>query len=179
MSLLLPNVFLIYATCENGVIGKDGGIPWRSPQDFQWFKRTTVLSTVIMGRKTWESLPHGALPNRDNYVISRNPEYVAEGATVLPLLYDAIVESKRKFPTKEIYVIGGKALLEEAARLATAAYVSRIGVHTEVTDTCVLAPVLPEHHVTKTLNIFEGDDKYPSLSVDFISFDLSLNTNLK
>lgn len=85
--------------------GKNGQIPWSVPDDIAFFKRTTIGHTVVMGRVTWESLSRRPLPRRHNIVISRNPDFKPEGATVLDHL-----------PTGDFFVIGGVGLLEEAVR---------------------------------------------------------------
>ena len=76
-----PAVGLIWAQSENGVIGVGGALPWSLPDDLTRFKRVTLGSTVVMGRRTWESLPRTPLPGRPNVVLSRDPAYRAEGAT--------------------------------------------------------------------------------------------------
>ena len=66
-------VYLIAAVSENNVIGMNGNLPWRLPLDLQWFKMNTSGGAIIMGRKTWESLPKKPLPSRLNIIISRQP----------------------------------------------------------------------------------------------------------
>ena len=74
-------VTLVLAMAENGVIGKDGAIPWRIADDLKRFKRLTVGKTVVMGRKTWDSLPRKPLPERINIVVTRaKSDWAAEGA---------------------------------------------------------------------------------------------------
>lgn len=73
-------VTLVLAMAENGVIGKDGAIPWRIADDLKRFKRLTVGKTVVMGRKTWDSLPRKPLPDRRNVVITRDVGWRAAGA---------------------------------------------------------------------------------------------------
>ncbi|GAA6140599.1 dihydrofolate reductase [Hydrogenophaga sp. 5NK40-0174] len=77
-----PRLGLIYARAANGVIGKDNQLPWHLPEDLAHFKRTTLGSPVIMGRKTWDSLPprFRPLPGRTNIVITRDNNWAAEGA---------------------------------------------------------------------------------------------------
>jgi dihydrofolate reductase len=67
-----PRLSLVVAVAENGVIGKDGGLPWRIPADMRWFKQVTMGKPVIMGRKTWDSLPRKPLPGRLSIVVSRS-----------------------------------------------------------------------------------------------------------
>jgi dihydrofolate reductase len=75
-------ITLILAAADNGVIGKDGMIPWRIADDMKRFKALTMGHRVVMGRKTWDSLPRKPLPGRDNIVITRDPTWRADGAMV-------------------------------------------------------------------------------------------------
>lgn len=168
----IEQLALIFAQDENGIIGKNNGIPWKSPHDFRWFRQETMGCRVIMGRKTWESLPDAARPlfNRVNYVISSNAEYNAEGAIVKTSLQAAIDDCRQKNKVRMIFVIGGRSLLEQASSLASRAFVSRIGIKTLVDNTCVMAPLLPEHYVEEVKTLFSGDEVFPSVSVDVLNF---------
>ena len=77
-----PRIGLIWAQARGGVIGKDGAMPWHLPEDLAHFKRTTLGCPVIMGRKTWDSLPpkFRPLPGRRNIVVTRNTQWQADGA---------------------------------------------------------------------------------------------------
>ena len=94
-----PVVGMIWAQTTNGVIGRDGGMPWHLPEDLAHFKRTTLNHPVIMGRKTWDSFPdkYRPLPGRTNIVISRRPEMreqlVAGGAVVVESVEEAMAEA--------------------------------------------------------------------------------------
>jgi dihydrofolate reductase len=95
---------LIVATSKNGVIGVNGTIPWHLPADLKHFKEVTMGHFVIMGRKTWESIPakYRPLTGRDNIVLSRSPDYKAEGARTSRNWCEAVHLSDR-----EAFVIGG------------------------------------------------------------------------
>mgnify|MGYP003429404996 CR=1 FL=1 len=170
MTKRLANVTLIFAVDQNNVIGKNNDIPWHSAQDFSWFKSTTLGFNLIMGRKTWESLPRKPLPGRDNYVVSRNPAFTAPGAIVVSSLEEAIDKKKKKKKGTKIYVIGGKSLLEEAAKIAVSAHISRVAVATPVDENCVMAPVLPPHTLVQSYQLFAGDEHNPRIDVDSIVF---------
>lgn len=172
MTQKIPALTLIFATDENNVIGKNNDLPWRSPHDLKWFQFQTVNHSVIMGRKTWESLPKPMRPlqGRDNYVITSNADYSAPGAEVMTSLQQAINHCREKNNTGAIFVIGGKAVLEEAAPFAAKAIVSRIGRRTPIDENCVMAPTLPEHTVEEIIEVFDGDDKYPSVKVEVLRF---------
>ena len=73
-------ITLVLAMAENGAIGKDGAIPWRISNDLKRFKALTLGKTVVMGRKTWDSLPRKPLPERKNIVITRDSGWQAPGA---------------------------------------------------------------------------------------------------
>jgi len=118
---------LIVAVAENGVIGKDGDLPWRLPGDLKHFRRTTLGHAVIMGRATWESLPK-PLAKRRNIVVTRNRDYVADGAEVVHSFEDAVTLARTTDP--EPFVIGGASLYAAALPLATRLVISE--VHREV-----------------------------------------------
>jgi dihydrofolate reductase len=96
---------LIWARSPSGVIGRAGGIPWHLPEDQARFKELTLGHTVVMGRLTWESLPNKVrpLPGRRNVVVTRQADYMADGATVVGSLDEAL-------PDDEAWVIGGEQI---------------------------------------------------------------------
>jgi len=106
-----PRLTLIVARARNGVIGRDGTLPWRLPEDLAHFKRTTMGHPIVMGRRTWTSIGR-ALPGRRSIVVSRDPSFSAPGAEVVPSL-DAALDAARG--VEEIFVIGGAGLFAEAA----------------------------------------------------------------
>lgn len=102
-------VVLVAAVAENGVIGADGGMPWRLKSDLAHFRRLTINKPVIMGRKTWQSIGR-PLPQRTNIVITRDTAFTAHGALVVPSVeaaLDAAREDAAARGTDEIMVIGG------------------------------------------------------------------------
>ena len=78
----MSRISLVLAMADNGVIGKDGGLPWRIADDMRRFKALTLGKPCIMGRKTWESLPKKPLPDRTNIVVTRDETFAADGAVV-------------------------------------------------------------------------------------------------
>ncbi len=84
-----PRITLIVARARNGVIGRDGTLPWRLPEDLAHFKRTTMGHPIVMGRKTWESIGR-PLPGRRNIVVSRQTDFAANGAEVAPSFDEAL-----------------------------------------------------------------------------------------
>ncbi|MBI5786315.1 MAG: dihydrofolate reductase [Rhodocyclales bacterium] len=109
-----PRLTLIAAVARNGVIGRDNQLPWKLTEDLKHFKALTMGHPMIMGRKTWESLP-GKLPGRLHIVVTRNPAYVAEGATVVASLHAAVTSAGE---TDEVFVIGGAELYAQAFEFA-------------------------------------------------------------
>jgi dihydrofolate reductase len=97
-------ISFVVAVARNGVIGRDGGLPWRISSDLKRFKEITMGKPVVMGRKTWESLPRKPLPGRRNIVITRQAGYEAPGADVVTSAEAAIALSAG---APEIAVIGG------------------------------------------------------------------------
>lgn len=163
-------IALIFARDKNNVIGKNNTIPWHSPHDFKRFKTLTDNTNVVMGRKTWESLPKKPLPNRTNYVISHNPDYEAPGALVFTSLEAALADCVTKDINRPTFIIGGKGLYEEATKYTDIAYITRIGVRTPHDETCVYAPALSVYNVEHSEELFAGDDQYPSAVIEKVRF---------
>ena len=107
---------LIAAVAKNGVIGDGNALPWHLPEDLRHFKALTSGHAVIMGRKTWESLParFRPLPGRLNIVMTRDPSYAAEGAMVVHSMPEALTAAAGH----SAFVIGGAELYAHALPLA-------------------------------------------------------------
>lgn len=111
----------IVAVAEDGVIGRGGDLPWRLSADLKWFKKITLGHTILMGRKTWESLP-GALPGRQNWVLSRTAE-PQEGMAV----FRSMDEVKQALtPTQTLFIIGGGEIYSMALPLCHELYISEV-----------------------------------------------------
>ena len=116
---------LIFARSRRGVIGHNNTLPWHLPEDLAHFKQTTLGQPVVMGRKTWESLPpkFRPLPGRTNIVVTRQTNWLAEGAVVA----HSIEEALKQCPTDaQVWVIGGAEVYAQAMPLATRAVVTEI-----------------------------------------------------
>ncbi|WP_430732508.1 dihydrofolate reductase [Altererythrobacter arenosus] len=111
MSEIEPGLFLIYARAANGAIGLDGDLPWRLPADLKRFKALTIGKPMIMGRKTFESLP-GLLPGRRHIVLTRRESWDSTGAEVARSVDEAIGLARQANPTGEIAVVGGAAIYD-------------------------------------------------------------------
>lgn len=130
---------LIWAQSRSGVIGRDGGIPWQIPEDLAHFKEITAGHTVVMGRRTWDSLPakFRPLPRRKNVVVSRQTDFVAEGAAVVSSLDDALADP-------DSWVIGGEQIYVLALPRADWCEVTEIDIDIPRHDGDAIAPVLDE-----------------------------------
>ena len=115
---------LLVAAAENNVIGKNNQLPWHLPNDLRYFKNQTWGMPILMGRKTFESIGK-PLPGRKNIVITRNKNWKAEGAIVVHSLEEAI-QLAEKDGVKEIFVIGGAEIFNDAFDKADRLYLTRI-----------------------------------------------------
>ncbi len=116
---------LIYARARNGTIGKDGQMPWHLPEDLAHFKRVTLGQPVIMGRKTWDSLParFRPLPGRVNIVITRQTDWRADGAWRAASIEDAM---RLCGDVPDAWIMGGAEIYRQAEPLASTAVVTVI-----------------------------------------------------
>ncbi|WP_373836484.1 dihydrofolate reductase, partial [Jeotgalibaca arthritidis] len=129
-------IIFVWAEDEKGAIGKDGGLPWKLPNDMKFFKETTTGHTVLMGRKTFESMGNRPLPNRQNLIMTRQLDYQADGVTVVHHLDDIIGNSE------DIYVIGGSEIFKQ------------------------FMPVVDVLWQTKIAGDFDGDTFFPQVNWD-------------
>ena len=119
-------VTLIAAVARNGVIGADGGIPWHLPEDFAHFKASTLGHTLVMGRATYESIGR-PLPGRTTIVVTRDPEWSAEGVFVAHSLEEALAMGG----DPEVFVAGGSSVYEAALPYADAQLISEVDLEPE------------------------------------------------
>ena len=140
----MTTVGLIWAQSTSGVIGRDGGIPWRLPEDQARFKRLTLGHTVVMGRLTWESLPDSVrpLPGRDNVVVTRRAGYRAAGATVADSLDAALAGPGAGSADAQVWVIGGAQVYRLALPLAARCEVTEVDIQLPPRGTDAMAPTL-------------------------------------
>jgi dihydrofolate reductase len=122
------------ARARNGVIGKDGGLPWRLKTDLANFRAVTMGKPVIMGRKTWDSLPKKPLVGRTNIVLSRDGSFDPSGAVVCEDFSEAVAigrEQAEEDGAREVCVIGGASLFELALAKAGRIYLTDVDADTE------------------------------------------------
>ena len=137
----MPIISLIAAVAKNRAIGKDNQLLWHLPEDLRHFRDTTRGKPVIMGRKTWESIPDAfrPLPGRHNIVVTRNTDYAAPGATLAGSLEEAIAQAGDE---NEIFVIGGAELYRQAL------------------------PIADRLHLTEVDQAYEGDAFFPEIQAE-------------
>lgn len=113
----LPAIGLVWAEAEGGVIGRDGGMPWHVPEDLAHFKAVTLGAPVVMGRKTWDSLNprYRPLPGRRNLVVTRQPDWAADGAVAASSVESALALAG---DVERVWVIGGSELFRAALPVA-------------------------------------------------------------
>lgn len=138
----------ILACDEDWGIGKDGDLPWpKNSADLQWFKQCTTGGTVVMGRKTWESLPKKPLPNRFNIVITKQP--MEQEVNMTPMYLEFFKSNYAYFSNQNIWIIGGAQLLETCVDIIDEIWLSRIK-STYDCDT-----VLPKDLITSKFEFYE------------------------
>ncbi|MCL9997855.1 MAG: dihydrofolate reductase [Erythrobacter sp.] len=153
---MTPEIVLIYARAANGAIGKDGDLPWRLPADLKHFKALTMGLPMIMGRKTFESLP-GLLPGRRHIVLTREPEWAAQGAETAATLDEALALAD----AETIAIIGGAAVFE--AFLPRANRVELTQIHADYAGDTFMPPLGPEWAETARED-HAADGPYPAFS---------------
>lgn len=119
-----PGISLVAAVADNGVIGAEGRMPWHLPADLRHFKQLTMGKPVLMGRLTWEAIGK-PLPGRLNLVLTRNPDWHADGVQKVPSLIEALRVAQRA-GARELMVIGGADVYRQALPRARRIYLTRI-----------------------------------------------------
>ncbi len=156
----------IVAMSQNRVIGVQGQLPWRIPKDLKWFRSITSGHTVIMGRKTFESMGR-VLPNRKNIIISRNPDFQVEGAWVYDSLDKALQNQFEpgKLNQEEVFIIGGSELYRLAFSKLSRIYLTLI--HSDFSgDT-----FFPEFDWKDFIQVSREDHSEPPVSFSFLVLD--------
>jgi dihydrofolate reductase len=138
---------IIVACDENNLIGDGNKLPWNIPEDLKWFKEVTTGHVIIMGKKTWESLPRKPLPNRVNCILSRNQTYDMVSMHDLDIewyvsIEDAIKSTINFYKNKKHYIIGGEQIY-------------RLALDSEFVDEILM---------TKVKGKFKGDKYFPKLN---------------
>ena len=127
-------IVLVVAVAENGIIGREGGLPWRIKSDMQRFRALTWGKPVVVGRKTYLSFSRKPLPGRTNIVVSRAADFAAQGAIVapgLPAALDVARGDALRRATRDIMVLGGADIYAQALPLADRLEVTHIHAQCE------------------------------------------------
>ena len=120
---------IVVARAANGVIGRDGDLPWRLKSDLALFKANTLGKPIIMGRKTWDSLPRKPLPGRMNLVLSRDGSFEPDQAVVCESFMEAVQmarEQAEEDGAEEVCIIGGRSLFEAAMSKTKRLYLTEV-----------------------------------------------------
>ena len=128
------SIAMIVARARNGVIGRDGELPWHLADDLALFKAATQGHPIIMGRKTWQSLPRRPLPKRDNIVLTRDGTFSASGAHVFTSMDPALQASKalaRQAGKDSVFLIGGEAIYRAGLDYADQLWITEVDVQLE------------------------------------------------
>ncbi|HEY5690899.1 MAG TPA: dihydrofolate reductase [Cyclobacteriaceae bacterium] len=161
-------ISLIAALTENRVIGKNNDLPWRLPDDMKYFMRTTTGHHVIMGRKNYDSLPSNfkPLPNRTNIIVTRQPNFVAKGCKVVNSI-EAGIEIAKSNNEKEIFIIGGAQIYEQALPIAQQLYLTEIKA--EVSGDTYF-PKIDKTRWQEVSRVSHGADEKHQFAFDFVIY---------
>lgn len=119
---IVAGLSMIVAAAEDGAIGRGGDLIWRISADLKRFKAITMGHTIIMGRKTWDSLPKGALPGRRNVVVTRDEAFAAVGADV----YHSLEEAVASCNGQEAFIIGGAQIYGQSLPMVERLYLTKV-----------------------------------------------------
>jgi dihydrofolate reductase len=156
-------ISIIVAASQNNAIGKNNQLLWHISQDLKRFKQLTTGKTIIMGRKTFESLPNGALPNRKNIVVTRNPQFNAPNTLSVNSLEQAFQVCNAQ---EECFVIGGGEIYQQAMLYANKIYLTRIYDNFEA-DTFFTTIAPEQWQITKQEN-------FEILNTNFLKYSFFL-----
>lgn len=153
----MTQIALIAALAANRAIGRDNQLLYWLPEDLKRFKALTTGHTVLMGRRTFESLPKGALPNRRNIVLSRRPGITFPGAECYPSLEEALRHCAGE---ETLFIIGGASVYREALPLADLLYLTHIDDIPAQAD--AFFPEIPaEKWAQKNRDAHPADERHP------------------
>jgi dihydrofolate reductase len=159
-------ISLIAALGRNSEIGKGNGLLCRLPADLKHFKEITWGRPVVMGRKTFDSLPNGPLPQRTNIVVSRNPDWRIEGALVCSSLDAALLKLRDE---EEVFIIGGATLYRQALPAADKLYLTQI--HAAFPEADAFFPEINYREWRETRREWRPSDENHPYSFSFVEFE--------
>jgi dihydrofolate reductase len=155
---------LVAARARNGIIGRDGAMPWRLPAEMALFKAITLGKPVIMGRKTWDSFPKKPLPGRTNIVLTRDGSFEAAGALVCETFTEAVAiarEQAEEDGVEEACVIGGATLYALALPKAQRLYLTEVEADIEGDTTFPAFDETAWHEVRREAHPADEANPYP------------------
>jgi len=159
-------ISIIVAVGENNEIGCRNQLLWRLPADLRRFKELTAGHSVVMGRRTFESLPNGLLPNRNHIILSRNPNFSHENCLVFSSLDEALIKLSGE---NEVYIIGGSQVYSQALPYADKLYMTR--VHANFPEADAFFPNILWMNWKKTNEIRHPADEKNRYSFTFFEFE--------
>ncbi|GAA4805993.1 dihydrofolate reductase DfrA [Olivibacter ginsenosidimutans] len=152
-------ISIIVAAAKNNAIGKNNQLLWHMPADLKFFRKTTSGHTIIMGRKTFESVGQ-PLPKRRNIVITHQKDYQAEGIEVASSLEEALERCEKEREDDEVFIVGGAQIYEEAMPFTDKIYLTVIQQVFEDADT-FFPPISDEKWQLEQVEHHESDEKNP------------------
>ena len=168
----LPRLCIIVAQAENRAIGKDGDMPWHLSADLRRFKELTMGHPVVMGRRTWESLPKRPLPGRRNIVFSQHSGFSPEGAEVVHSingLFAALNPSSASSADEEAFIIGGGTIYSLLMPWVSRLYVT--WVHRYIPDADTFFPVIDGSAFTLVHQSQRLTDEKSGIEYSFAEYD--------
>ena len=161
---MLPRISIIVAHSKNMVIGKGNDLIWEIPDDHARFKKITMGHPVVMGKKTWESIPEKfrPLPGRANFIITRDSSYSAPGATVTTSIENALASARQAPGNEEIFVVGGGEIYKAALPFTDRLYITMVDKEVEG-DT-----FFPEYSNIFTKKISEESGEFEGLKYYYL-----------
>ncbi len=152
----MSRIALIAAVAEQGAIGRDQQLLCHLPNDLKHFKELTLGHTVVMGRRTFESLPKGALPHRTNIVLTHNSQLSWPGVTVVHTLDEILSQGADQ---EELFIMGGATLYNETIGIADTLYITHIHHTFDDADT-FFPPIDPDRWEAVDTQAMPADDKH-------------------
>ncbi|MBE4910142.1 dihydrofolate reductase [Bacillus luteolus] len=157
-------ISLLVAMDNNRLIGKDNDLPWRLPADLAYFKRVTMGHSIIMGRKTFDSIGR-PLPGRENIIITRNTEYKADGCIVIHSIEEVLEMNQEN---KELFIIGGAEIFKEVLPYADRLYITEID---DVFEGDTFFPAFPLNEWQKTTSEKGPRDEKNPYDYNFVVYE--------
>lgn len=160
----MRNISAIVVVAQNGAIGRDGGLLCHLPADLRHFKNLTMGHSIVMGRRTFESFPKGALPGRQNIVITRNPDWQADGVTVVHSVDEALQAAQMP---GDIFIIGGAQIYAATFHLVHSLHLTRL--HATFDDADAFFPAIdPDQWQELDCERHDADERNP-YAYDFVT----------